>query len=91
MKELAGTARNLSLVKDSQCPTIEVVLAVSEPTYRVDVTGTLVKQRDTIETLRFTSTPAGLRTLASDCITWAAEAEEFARGMTAAGSPAEKE
>ncbi len=80
MKELTAMARNLALVKDSQFPTTEVIIVVTEPTFHIDVSGAVVKHRE-VETFRFGATPAGLRAMASDFSEWAEEAEEFAAGL----------
>lgn len=77
MKEIAMTARNIMLSCPDQgdpSPMIEAILVVSEPTFRIDQGGGIIRQRE-LETVRFHSTPNGLRKVAIAFAEWADEAE----------------
>lgn len=83
MKTVIGSARNLlALVGNDDtskaAAMAEVVLIVSEPTYRADATGTMVKVRDT-ESIRFVCTTGVLRDLAKEFAAWANELDEVFR------------
>lgn len=77
MKEVISGAMNVTgrLGDGAIAPLVECVLVVSEPVYTVDMSGGLVKSRVT-EGLRFTTTAAGLRSLAALFTEWANQAEE---------------
>lgn len=79
MKELMGSACNLSLVLvgDSLLPNVEVILIHSEPRYRFDPTGEIVKYRMT-DAFRFSASPGELRTLAKSLGDSADAAERIA-------------
>jgi hypothetical protein len=75
MKEIAGTARNLMISIDGRggaVGIVEAILVLSEPVFRVDQGGSLVRMREA-ETFRFSTTPDGLRALAKDFGEWADE------------------
>ena len=77
MKEVTGIARNISYLKSKDgtyAPLVEVVFVVSEPVFRVDAAGQMVRERVT-EGLRFATSPAGLRNLAESFKRYADEAE----------------
>lgn len=78
MKEIACTARNLMVVstEESYSPMIEVILVLTEPNYRFNKKGELVKRRDP-ETIRFSTSPDGLREIAKNFNQWANDAEEI--------------
>ena len=60
-------------------PSIEGILLVSEPIYRVDAAGQMIRER-TVETLRFSTTVKGIRDLAAQFLQWAETAEKEAQG-----------
>lgn len=77
MKELMATARNISLSEDGDRgldASVELVLTVSEPSFKADAGGEVVKHR-VAETIRFSTNVAGLRHLAKNCEEWADSAE----------------
>ena len=79
MKELIGTARNLMLAaSDDGEPRamIEVILILTEPNFRVDAVGQMIRERS-VETARFSTTAKGLRAVAKDYLAWADEADAF--------------
>jgi len=82
MKELMGTARNIfAVIQDGKAiPTIEVIFMVVEPQFHIDAGGELIRSR-VPETLRFTTTPAGLRKVMADFGELADEAEEILDGL----------
>lgn len=68
MKELAGNSSNIALIElepGKLTATVEVILLLSEPIYKADVSGFL-KTRS-LETLRFNTSAKGLREL-SKCL-----------------------
>uniref|UniRef100_A0A6M3LXB1 Uncharacterized protein n=1 Tax=viral metagenome TaxID=1070528 RepID=A0A6M3LXB1_9ZZZZ len=84
MKELMATARNIGFVvlgpdieHGKLAQRIEVVLTVSEPSWRMDPGGGVSSTRRP-ETLRFATDPHGLRLLAKNCEDWAKESEAIA-------------
>ena len=84
MKEVYGTAKNISFTANDDgklIPTIEVIVVVSEPQYGPDDNGDVEKFRVT-DTLRFGTTPQGLRVLAQQFTEWANEAEALLNKAT---------
>lgn len=84
MKEVYGTARNISFAADEDgklTPTIETIIVVSEPQYGPNGNGEVEKFRVT-DTLRFGTTPQGLRILAQQFTEWADEAEALLNKAT---------
>jgi hypothetical protein len=79
VKELHSVACNFSALPQEEGgfrPLIEAILIVSEPKYSIDEAGDQFKRRS-IDALRFTTSPAGLRLLAKNFIEWADEAEQL--------------
>jgi hypothetical protein len=65
-------------------PMVEVALIVSEPQYTVDAAGQSVRHR-TMDTMRFHTSPEGLRDLAKYLGKWADDAEKMTPDEPAAG------
>jgi hypothetical protein len=90
MKEISATSRNLSLVyQDGPAmftPMVEAILVLSEPQYSVDLGGQLVRTRQ-VETVRFATSPEGLRDLARTFLEWADDADNI---TPKAGRPAKR-
>jgi hypothetical protein len=67
MKEIIGTAANIYYTKyDKEKPyepQMELIVVVSEPVYRVDESGELIRQRTT-ESIRFSSSFDGMKKFA---------------------------
>jgi len=86
MKELLGNARNhfVSQSEDGSKlrPMTEVALILTEPVFACDAAGSLVRSRAT-ETIRFATTPHGLRILAKQFTEYAAELDALAKMMPA--------
>lgn len=78
MKELQSATCNITALPKEDggfTPLIEAILIVSEPRYTLDEAGHQIKSR-IVETMRFSSSPKGLRTLAKIFEEWATGAEE---------------
>lgn len=58
-------------------PNIEGILIVSEPIYRVDAAGQLIRER-TMESIRFSTSVSGIKALAAQFLQWAEIAEKEA-------------
>jgi len=56
-------------------PNIEGILVVSEPIFRVDAAGQLIRERTT-ETMRFSTSVDGIKSLAAQFLQWAETAEK---------------
>ena len=83
MKEICGAARNLYLVANEAGelkPMIEGILMVSEPTF-VPAEEEVKKVR-LMDTLRFHTTPDGLRQIAEQFDAWADEADALQKKTT---------
>jgi hypothetical protein len=77
VKELRGSAVNFSYIETPEHKLVtlaEVVLIRSEPTYRVDDGGGMIRQR-VLDEIRFATTAGGLRELAERMTGWATEME----------------
>jgi hypothetical protein len=76
MKEITGSSMNIYYIKhDGKFePNIEGILIVSEPIYRVDAAGQLIRERTT-ETIRFSTSLDGIKSLAAQFLQWAETAE----------------
>ncbi len=85
MQELMDTARNLSLAisADGPRPMVEVILMTSEPMFSIDGGGEMVRSR-VMNTIRFSSSPEGLRKLSKRLAEFADEAADIAEGLEAA-------
>lgn len=83
MKEMEGTARNISLVAtdDDLVTSIETIIVVSEPSYGLNDEGELEKFRTT-DVLRFATSSKGLRLLAMQLNGWADEADALLKKAT---------
>lgn len=83
MQEVSATSGNLYLVpseppdRGEMRPMVEVILITSQPKYTMDDVGTLVRSRIT-ETVRFHTSPRGLRELARQF----AELADMADGLS---------
>lgn len=78
MKELRGSAINISFVEEEEGKyraLAEVVIVRSEPTYRVDDGGSLIRQR-AVDEVRFATTAAGLRDMIKRFTDWADDMED---------------
>jgi hypothetical protein len=86
MKEIMGTSRNIKFVLTDDntldC-VVEAVITVSENAFSIDADGEPERCSKT-ETLRFGTTPDGIRQIAESMNRWADEAET-AREMVLAG------
>lgn len=89
MKELTGNSMNVMAVpmadkaanKNVLTPYTEVILIYSEPHYRVDAGGTLIRER-TVGDFRFCTSPDNLRRLANNLIEFADETDRQFEEMT---------
>ena len=87
MKELAGMAMNSLLSDSHRDPTkleakIEVIFVTSEPQYRVDQAGQMVRQRET-ESTRIVADTKAWRKVAADLLKWADEEDATAARWSA--------
>ena len=81
MKEAHGSARNLYFVPDENgklLPMIEAIIIVSEPKFGVSEEGQTERYR-VMDTLRFHTSPDGLRKLAEQFEGWADEIDELCK------------
>lgn len=82
MKEVMHIAANFMLVpveppvSDEITGHCEIAITVSEPTYRTDAGGVMCRTRD-VETIRFSTSAPGLRSLAKTFTEWADELADF--------------
>jgi hypothetical protein len=76
MKQLCGTSRNLAAIEDDEglVAVVEVVLDVVEPTLQIDVAGQ-GQRVNTMNDLRFWTSPKSLRSVAEQFVKWAEEAD----------------
>ena len=84
MKEVMATARNIhfTLNGDKAVCVVEAVVSVSESSYQGNAVGEL-KQVRIPETLRFGTSPAGMRVIAKSLNEWADEADKACEKITA--------
>jgi hypothetical protein len=83
VKELRGSAVNLSYVESAEGnlkALAEVVLIRSEPIYRIDDGGSVIRQR-ALDDVRFSTTSVGLRDTAARFIEWASEMEQHEEAL----------
>ncbi len=80
MKQLMATARNLIDIHlpGVTVPMIECILVMTEPDFRVDAAGVLVREC-VVQNMRFTATLEILRETADRFREWADEAEALAK------------
>jgi hypothetical protein len=86
VKEIVTTSANFYAVRVGKklAPEIEIGLVLSEPHYRPDHGGEMIKERR-CETVRFAATPDTLRRMAEGLIKFANEADEEIGGLIQAG------
>jgi len=86
MKEIVTTTANfLAVIAGGKLrPEIEVGLVLSEPTYRPDHGGEMIRERK-FETVRFSASPHILRRMAEGLIEFADDAEKEIVGMIEGG------
>lgn len=84
MKEVLSTARNITLAVDGDrvLPLVEAVITVTEPHFRADGSGAIERYR-VPETLRFSTTPDRMRSIATSLNHWADEADAAAEKAVA--------
>lgn len=87
MQEFMGTARNISFVEidnEKLSPRAEVIIIVSEPIFRADDAGQMVRVRQS-DTIRFSTGVEGLRHMAKEFGEWADAAERRLGELVSAG------
>ena len=82
MKEIVTTSANFYAVRVGKklAPEIEIGLVLSEPHYRPDHGGEMIKERR-CETVRFAASPDTLRRMAEGLVKFANEADEEIGGL----------
>jgi hypothetical protein len=77
-KELSALARNILGARTAEgewTPMVEIIIIVSEPSFKLDAAGELRSERGRLEDLRFLANVKGLRHLAERLTEYADEAE----------------
>lgn len=87
-KEYSGCASNISFVqtnKGDMMPLIETILLYSEPVWRVDAGGSIIRSRE-MGSFRISAGPDALRDIAKYLVEYADDAEDILDRLTLSGS-----